>query len=126
MQDGVRPFTTSRCAATTSRLLVNGQRFVRQAPSRGDGSFNGASAPVNLYSGQAPQAFRYDVLVEAHRKAREEGIADATDDAQLVLRTGGKVGVIEGSYENFKITTYADFCSPRRSSRTSDCQRDKW
>jgi 2-C-methyl-D-erythritol 4-phosphate cytidylyltransferase len=74
-----------------------------------DGFIERIPRRANLYSGQAPQAFRYDLLTEAHRKAREEGINDATDDAQLVLRMGGKVGVVEGSYENFKITTYADF-----------------
>ena len=63
----------------------------------------------HLYNGQAPQAFRYELLVEAHRRAEEEGVAEASDDAQLVLRAGGRVGAVEGSYENFKITTYEDF-----------------
>jgi 2-C-methyl-D-erythritol 4-phosphate cytidylyltransferase len=47
--------------------------------------------------------------VEAHREAAAEGICDATDDAQLVVRLGGRVGVVEGSYTNFKVTTYDDF-----------------
>src|SRR5439155_1158983 len=64
---------------------------------------------ANLYSGQSPQAFRYDLLVQAHQKAGADGITDANDDAQLVLRIGGQVGVVEGSYANFKITTYQDF-----------------
>jgi len=36
-------------------------------------------------------------------------VIGATDDAQLVLRVGGRVGIVEGSYANFKITTYEDF-----------------
>jgi 2-C-methyl-D-erythritol 4-phosphate cytidylyltransferase len=64
---------------------------------------------THLYSGQAPQAFRYELLVEAHRRAAADGITEASDDAQLVLRAGGRVGVVEGSYANFKITTYQDF-----------------
>ena len=36
-------------------------------------------------------------------------MTEASDDAQLVLRVGGRVGAVEGSYENFKITTYEDF-----------------
>ena len=59
--------------------------------------------------GQAPQAFRYELLVEAHRRASEAGVAGATDDAQIVLAAGARVGVVEGSYANFKITTYEDF-----------------
>jgi 2-C-methyl-D-erythritol 4-phosphate cytidylyltransferase len=62
-----------------------------------------------LYSGQAPQAFRYELLMDAHRRAAEGGVSGATDDAQLVLAAGGRVGVVEGSYTNFKITTYEDF-----------------
>ena len=45
----------------------------------------------------------------AHRRAAESAVTAATDDAQLVLAAGGRVGVVEGSYSNFKITTYEDF-----------------
>jgi len=83
-----------------------GRRAAVHRPPRDHG---GGRDRADLYSGQSPQAFRYELLVEAHRQATAEGITDATDDAQLVLRTGGQVGVVEGSYANFKITTYQDF-----------------
>ena len=64
---------------------------------------------ANLYNGQAPQAFRHELLCEAHRLAESDGVNEASDDAQLVLRAGGQIGLVEGSYKNFKITTYQDF-----------------
>jgi 2-C-methyl-D-erythritol 4-phosphate cytidylyltransferase len=115
LQDGVRPFSSSRVIAEAIDLAnkVGSANVVVRALDTivevKDGFIERIPRRANLYSGQAPQAFRYDLLVEAHRKAREDGVTDATDDAQLVLRAGGKVGVVEGSYENFKITTYADF-----------------
>ena len=115
VQDGVRPFTGPRVimeAVETARRVGAANVTVRAldtiVESR-DGLIARIPERSNLYSGQSPQAFRYDLLVEAHRKALADGITDATDDAQLVLRTGGQVGVVEGSYANFKITTYQDF-----------------
>ena len=115
VQDGVRPFTGPRVimeAVETARRVGAANVTVRAldtiVESR-DGMIAHIPDRANLYSGQSPQAFRYDLLVEAHQKAGADGITDATDDAQLVLRIGGQVGVVEGSYANFKITTYQDF-----------------
>lgn len=52
---------------------------------------------------QTPQAFRASVLHAAHADA-----GDATDDAGLVERAGGRVVVVAGSAANVKITTPAD------------------
>jgi len=57
---------------------------------------------------QTPQAFRYDLICEAHRHAVEEGVTDATDDATLVLRLGHQVAVVPGPATNIKITSPAD------------------
>jgi len=115
MQDGVRPFTSARVimeAVETARRCGGANVVVRALDTIvecRDGYIGTIPDRNYLYNGQSPQAFRYDLLVEAHRRAAEEGVAEASDDAQLVLRIGGRVGVVEGSYENFKITTYEDF-----------------
>jgi 2-C-methyl-D-erythritol 4-phosphate cytidylyltransferase len=57
---------------------------------------------------QTPQAFGYSLIREAHRRATEEGITDATDDASLVLRLGHDVAVVPGPATNIKITSPAD------------------
>jgi 2-C-methyl-D-erythritol 4-phosphate cytidylyltransferase len=64
-------------------------------------------ARAGLWQAQTPQAFRRDALVEAHRRAVSERIV-ATDDADLVERTGVSVEVVEASTSNIKITTPSD------------------
>jgi 2-C-methyl-D-erythritol 4-phosphate cytidylyltransferase len=49
---------------------------------------------------QTPQGFNRAALVEAHRDSPE-----ATDDAGLIEARGGRVLVVEGAPEAFKITT---------------------
>jgi 2-C-methyl-D-erythritol 4-phosphate cytidylyltransferase len=115
MQDGVRPFTTATVimeAVETARREGGANVVVRALDTiieGHDGLIANIPDRTHLYQGQAPQAFRYDLLTEAHRRALADGITEASDDAQLVMRIGGKVGMVEGSYANFKITTYEDF-----------------
>jgi 2-C-methyl-D-erythritol 4-phosphate cytidylyltransferase len=60
-----------------------------------------------LWAVQTPQAFRISVLHEAHRKAEKEQFL-GTDDASLVERIGKEVVIVEGSYDNIKLTTPED------------------
>lgn len=58
-----------------------------------------------LWEAQTPQVFRRDWLVEAYAQA---GVETATDDAELMQRSGHAVSVVPGSPMNLKITTRAD------------------
>jgi 2-C-methyl-D-erythritol 4-phosphate cytidylyltransferase len=58
---------------------------------------------VGLVAVQTPQAFRADILRDAHASG-----ADATDDASLVEELGGTVVVVPGDPRNLKITGPAD------------------
>lgn len=60
-----------------------------------------------LWLAQTPQSFRYDVIMNAHRKAVDERV-EATDDASLVERYGTHVVMAVGSYSNLKITSPED------------------
>jgi 2-C-methyl-D-erythritol 4-phosphate cytidylyltransferase len=60
-----------------------------------------------LWAIQTPQAFRRDALERA-LNVREEVLAEATDDAWLVERQGGRVVIVESSPENLKVTTPHD------------------
>jgi 2-C-methyl-D-erythritol 4-phosphate cytidylyltransferase len=57
-----------------------------------------------LWLAQTPQTFRYDLLVEAHKRAQGE----ATDDAALVEALGVQVRLYRGSPRNLKVTTPED------------------
>jgi 2-C-methyl-D-erythritol 4-phosphate cytidylyltransferase len=60
-----------------------------------------------LWAVQTPQAFRRAALERA--LAVPEGVlAEATDDAWLIERAGGRVIVVRASEENLKVTTRLD------------------
>jgi 2-C-methyl-D-erythritol 4-phosphate cytidylyltransferase/2-C-methyl-D-erythritol 2,4-cyclodiphosphate synthase len=64
-----------------------------------------------LWRAQTPQVFRFDAILDAHRRAASlsESERDAlTDDAQVAERAGLAVALVPGSEDNFKITTEAD------------------
>jgi len=56
-----------------------------------------------LWEAQTPQVFDKDLLVEAYALG-----GDATDDAEMVQRTGREVTVVPSDPNNIKITTRAD------------------
>lgn len=76
--------------------MVDQNGFVVETPDR-----------QNLWIAQTPQTFDYKIILKAHEIAKQEGLM-GTDDAVLVERLGYKVKVVEGKYENIKITTEDD------------------
>ena len=60
-----------------------------------------------LWAVQTPQVFRRAALKRALEVPREV-LAQATDDAWLVERAGGRVVVVEAPRENLKVTTPLD------------------
>lgn len=61
----------------------------------------------SLWMIQTPQAFRFDLLVEAEDVAEKVGFL-GTDEAMLVERLGHDIHIVESSYENVKMTTQED------------------
>jgi 2-C-methyl-D-erythritol 4-phosphate cytidylyltransferase len=60
-----------------------------------------------LWAAQTPQVFRRAALERA-LDVPDEVLAQATDDAWLIERAGGRVGVVRASSENLKVTTPLD------------------
>lgn len=58
---------------------------------------------ASLRAVQTPQAFKAQMLWQAHK-----GSPEATDDATLVEAIGGRVELVEGDPANFKITHQVD------------------
>jgi 2-C-methyl-D-erythritol 4-phosphate cytidylyltransferase len=73
------------------------ERFIRELPPRD-----------LMYRIQTPQAFRFHWVFQAHREALARGVANASDDARLVLESGHNVQVVEGSPTNIKVSTPHD------------------
>ncbi len=58
---------------------------------------------------RAPQTFRLSDIIDAHKKAEADGNIDMIDSAMLMTRYGTVLHVVEGPFENIKITTPVDF-----------------
>ncbi|MEW6202657.1 MAG: 2-C-methyl-D-erythritol 4-phosphate cytidylyltransferase [bacterium] len=113
IHDGARPFATPdlirrtlnaarRWGAATAALpctdtlkTANGQ-FVQATLDRS-----------KIFLIQTPQAFRFDTILNAHKKAHMDNFI-ATDDAAHVERIGHKVRIVPGNRLNLKITTRDD------------------
>ena len=71
---------------------------------------------AGLWAVQTPQAFRADLLREAHEKALRDAFL-GTDESMLVERLGHPVTVVRGIPENVKITTPEDLTRATRATR---------
>lgn len=60
-----------------------------------------------LFAVQTPQIFSFELYKKALQKAEQDNM-DFTDDCQLIEYIGGKVKMVQGSYDNIKITTPDD------------------
>ena len=114
IHDGARPFVTDEiiknsieCAKKNKCVIVgvpvkdtikiiNKDNEVCDTPNRS-----------TLWSIQTPQVFEYLSIIKAHKIAKEKSYY-GTDDSMLMEYLGYNVKVIEGSYNNIKITTPED------------------
>lgn len=86
----------------------------------GDGMMLEPARREGLYRVQTPQAFRYPVILAAHRAW--QGEAEAGDDAQVAVAAGQAVALVQGEERLRKVT----FASDLRESdlRESDLQEN--
>ncbi len=68
---------------------------------------------AGLWRAQTPQAFPFDALLKAHR-LQADVEPPALDDAEVFRRAGGRVRLVEGPAENFKITGPGDMARAER------------
>ncbi len=64
-----------------------------------------------LWRAQTPQAFHFQPILDAHRRARAEDRTDFTDDAAIAEWAGLDVGLVLGSESNRKMTTAEDLAA---------------
>lgn len=114
VHDGVRPFVHMKqisevvagCREYDAAVLaVQPKDTIRR--SNGGGFFDQTLDRSALWLIQTPQAFKAPLLMKAFEKASKDKFT-ATDEAALVERIGVKARIIQGSYDNIKITTRED------------------
>lgn len=68
---------------------------------------------TELFNAQTPQAFRYSEIIDAYSRA--DGVF--TDDAEVYENAGYAPRLVEGAYDNIKLTNPADFVDADKSYR---------
>jgi 2-C-methyl-D-erythritol 4-phosphate cytidylyltransferase/2-C-methyl-D-erythritol 2,4-cyclodiphosphate synthase len=116
VHDAARPFaspalvTRAIDAAAKTGAAVPGLPVTDTIKAVDDGGFVAQTLDRNrLRAIQTPQGFAFAPLLDAHRRAAEQGRFDFTDDAALAEWAGMKVSVFEGEPGNIKITGADDF-----------------
>jgi len=108
IHDAARPLVTEAMIAAAvaggAEGMTFGLRAVDTIAECRDGVIMRVLPREQLYQVQTPQAFPFTTLWDAHSRALEAGITDASDDAGLVLQSGNRVTVLEGDPRNIKIT----------------------
>lgn len=118
VHDGVRPLVSKKSIIESIRIADKYGAAVVAAPvketiKRVEQDLVIETLPrQNLWQIQTPQSFKYDILKDAHEKARAENYY-STDEAALVERYGYQVKIIRGDYSNIKITTEEDLSMVR-------------
>lgn len=115
IQDGARPFLTEDLitksiegaekhkAAVVAVPCIDTIKFARKENNMALETLD----REYLWIAQTPQTFRYEMILKAYEKAREDNFK-GTDDASLVERMNQPVKIVRGSYDNIKITTPQD------------------
>lgn len=122
IHDGARPFLTEQIIQNTYEAVEKYHACVAAMPSKDtvkladeDGFASKTPDRKRVWNIQTPQVFDTELIVGAYESLqknlpglKKKGIM-VTDDASVVeLFTQTKVKLVEGSYENIKITTPED------------------
>ena len=119
VHDGARPCITPELVrrvveATRAHGAAIAALPVAETLKRGAEGWVKETVPRDgLWTIQTPQGFRAELLREAHRRARADGVL-GTDDAALVERLGAPVRLVPGLPGNLKITRPEDLPLARR------------
>ncbi len=116
IQDAARPFIDSALLIRCHDALCAGNEAVLPAVAVADtlkradksGHVGETVARAGLFAAQTPQCFRFDAILSAHERAALSGRSDFTDDASIAEWAGLPVTLVEGSPDNFKLTTRRD------------------
>ena len=113
VHDGARPLVTPELIETTVQAAYRCSAAAPAVPLKDtvkiavDGVVQSTPDRSMLYAVQTPQVFDASLLKAALQSAAEQKLT-LTDDCSAVEHLGKKVYLVDGSYENLKITTPLD------------------
>ena len=106
IHDGVRPFVSVDIINESYKIAAEKGTAVVSVPSKDSVRVNGQAidrSTVRII--QTPQTFQIPLIKKAFEKKE---LSTFTDDASVVEYAGFEINLIEGNYENIKITTPED------------------
>jgi 2-C-methyl-D-erythritol 4-phosphate cytidylyltransferase len=116
IHDGVRPLIDEKTiTANIESVIENGSAITCASAKETfvlvDDNDMLVDVPSRKHSrmAKAPQSFWLKDILEVQRKAISEGYTDMIDSCTLMRFYGKPLSIVEGSYENIKITTPDDF-----------------
>jgi 2-C-methyl-D-erythritol 4-phosphate cytidylyltransferase len=106
IQDAVRPLTAAATINNSFTYAAEHGNAIAAVKSRDSirqikGDHSVSLLRDDIYLVQTPQTFQWALLKKAYDQAYD---VKFTDDASVVESSGVKINLIEGSYENIKIT----------------------
>ena len=115
IHDAARPFPSP---ALIARAVQAAERHGAAAPGTplsdtvkqvdADGQVLATPPRAGLRAVQTPQAFRFPLILAAHRRAAAAAVHDLTDDVAVAEWAGAPAYVFEGDPANVKVTTMQD------------------
>ena len=116
IHDGARPFITVEMVERGYQAVVKTGACVLGMPSKDtvkladeDGYIKETPDRKIVWNVQTPQIFSYKLICTAYESIQQKDMSNVTDDAMVVEQeTGTRILLVEGSYQNIKITTPED------------------
>ncbi len=118
IHDAARPFPSVNLVA---RAIEAAERHGAAAPGTAmsdtikqvdaEGRVLATPPRSTLRAVQTPQAFRFPLILDAHRRAAATGVRDLTDDVAVAEWAGAPAYVFEGDPLNVKVTTMQDLAA---------------
>lgn len=111
IHDAARPMITTDLVNQTIEMvkdknaLTVATKTIDTIKEVEDGKITRTIDRAKLYNTQTPQAFKYELIRDAHTKLYGKNF---TDDAGMLEELGETVYILNGSYKNIKITTQND------------------
>lgn len=113
IHDGARPFVSEATISAVMAALSSAEGAIAALPVADTLKRANAASGIEetvprdrLWRAQTPQGFRFETILEAHRKSPD---GSATDDASMLEALGIHVALVPDDPENFKLTYGEDF-----------------
>jgi len=121
IHDAARPLLTTKVLNNVINALTNNEAVTTYFPisdsllsSQDQEYVDDYPSRKTIYAIQTPQAFRFNLIYEAHEEALNKKYENITDDSMLVKKLNKPVKMVLGDSFNFKITTYDDLMMLRK------------